>query len=137
MNSKLAAVLAATIVTVTTAPAFAMQSGAVRLDDVRIQAASNTFNDFNYMGLVDIAFTNTGSVPIHEIVFGLHDSSGRLLARIKDVGNYAAGSAVRHRFNSTERDAHQQVAVEEVTFTDGTVWTNTDQPAPVTRRQSR
>jgi hypothetical protein len=119
------------------ATSFPSQSAPIRLNDVQIAEASDTFNNFNYLGLVTVSFTNTSSMPATEIVFALWDRHGVFLNNIKDVGNYAPGAAVRYGFANLETALHQQLDVEKVTFADGSIWTNSVPFNAVSRRQSR
>jgi hypothetical protein len=105
----------------------------VRLDNVQIAQYYGQFNDY-FPGLVTVSFTNEAAKPVTDVVFDL-EANGQVLRQYDDAGNYAQGSTVRHSFYDTEVGSGQTLAVESVTFADGTVWNNTD--TLPSRRQSQ
>jgi hypothetical protein len=112
----------------------ALQASPVRLDNVSIQQSYGVHNNFAYTGLVSVAFTNETAIPVTKIVFDVESQNGNVIARINDVGNYAQGVTVKHSFPDIQTNNGQQLAVESVTFADGSSWSNTDTVAP--RRQA-
>jgi hypothetical protein len=106
----------------------------VRLDNVQIAQYYGQFNNY-FPGLVTVSFTNQAAKPVTNIVFDLEANDGQVLRQYDDAGNYAQGSTVRHSFSDTEVGAGQSLAVESVTFADGTVWNNAD--TMPSRRQSQ
>jgi hypothetical protein len=107
----------------------------IRLDGVQISKDAGFNNDFAYPGMVNVSFTNMSAVPAKEIVFSLHGYKGHLLGTYHDVGSFAQGQTVSHRFTDRNIDESQQLEVDKATFADGTVW-EAGQPNPMTRRQA-
>lgn len=98
------------------------QSAPIRLDNVQVEQSYGPQNDFN-PGLVTVSFTNENDSPATDIIFAL-EANGRIIDRFEDVGSYAKGESVRHSFQDIQDNNNQQVAVEKVTFADGSVWNN-------------
>jgi hypothetical protein len=125
MNKKL---MAAIIVAFFAAgvPAFAatapVQGSAIRLDRVLIEQSYAEHNNFE-AGVVSIAFTNTGSVPVTSVVFDLLGYQGAIIAQYNDVGSFSPGTIIRHNFPDTHNDFDQKIQVGSITFADGTSWT--------------
>jgi hypothetical protein len=125
MNKKstVAAIVAAFLASAV--PAFganvSLPENAIRLDNVQIEQSYGIFNNFE-AGVITIAFTNTSAVPVSAVVFDLLGYQGRIVAQYNDVGPFAQGASVRHRFPNTHDDPNQQIEVDSVKFADGTTW---------------
>jgi hypothetical protein len=138
MNFKAAAATLGAAILIAGVPVLASaaptQPSPIRLDSVQVAPTYGTFQDF-FPGLVTVSFTNQASVPVTNVVFDV-ESNGRIIHRIKDVGSYAYDQTIKHSFSypDTQVNENPQLAVESVTFADGTTWTNTDQMG--SRRQS-
>jgi hypothetical protein len=125
---SLAATLGAAIL-LAGAPALASaaptQVGPIHIDGVQLieQAAAEDEN-YNRPDAVDISFTNSNRAPATDIVFAL-ESNGAVIDQFNDVGSFAPGVRVNHRFASDALTmGNAQLAVAKVTFADGTVWSD-------------
>jgi hypothetical protein len=130
---KLLSTLTATLgaaVLLAAAPALASaadsQTSPIRLDNVQIFTTPSPEVDY-YPGSADVSFTNDSDVPATRIQFALV-ANGVVLDRINDVGSFAPGVTVKHHFADSDSTPDQKVAVAEVTFADGSIWTNSDVP---------
>jgi hypothetical protein len=125
MNKKSVAAAIVAAFFATGVPAFAAtaptQGSAIRLDSVQIEQSYGVFNNFE-AGVVQIAFTNTSAVPVTAVVFDLLGYQGRIIAQYNDVGSFAQGATMRHRFPNTHEDYDQKIQVGRVTYADGTTW---------------
>jgi hypothetical protein len=132
VNIKLAAATLGAALILAGSPAFAadMQSGPIHIDNVAVYGGtmsnSNTDNIIT-PGTAAIAFTNTYSFPATEVIFAL-ETNGYVADRFDDVGSFAAGVTINHKFGENESGSGLRVAVEKATFADGTVWVNPDVP---------
>jgi hypothetical protein len=130
VNIKLAAATLGAALILAGSPAFAadMQSGPIHIDNVAIYGG-NTSNanadNISTPGSAAIAFTNRYNFPATEVVFAL-ETQGYVVDRIDDVGSFATGVTINHKFG--ESNPATRVAVEKATFADGTVWVNPDVP---------
>jgi hypothetical protein len=115
----------------------AVINGPIHLDRVQISPADGFQNNFAYLGIVTVAFTNTSAAPATEIVFGVRGTDGTIIGQYKDVGSYERGVRVRHSFTDVQSDPHQQLEVESATFADGSEWNNPGPTTPISRRQTR
>jgi len=106
----------------------------IQLNSVQIGQYYGTFNDFSYPGIVSVAYTNEAAQPVTDVVFDLESSDGTLLRQYDDTVSLQPGASVKHNFNNTKVGANQQLAVDSVTFADGSTWSNTD--AFPSRRQA-
>jgi hypothetical protein len=100
------------------------QSGPIRLDKVQITQSYGPRDEFA-PGLVTVAFTNENDSPATDIIFALV-SDGKVIDRYEDVGTYTKGDTVRHSFQDIQDNNNQELAVEQATFADGTVWSNSE-----------
>jgi hypothetical protein len=138
MNFKTAAATLGAAIVIAGSPVLASaapaQPSPIRLDSVQVAPTYGTFQDF-YPGLVTVSFTNQATAPVASIVFDV-ESGGKVIQRIKDVGSFAYDQTVKHSFSYPDNQVNYdpQLAVESVTFANGTTWTNTDQMG--SRRQS-
>jgi hypothetical protein len=105
----------------------------IRVDSVQIEQYYGQFDNF-FPGLVTVSFTNQTAQPVTNVVFDLKSANGQLLRQYDDAGNYLPGASAKHAFNNTEEGANQTLAVDSVTFADGTTWSNAD--AFTSRRQA-
>jgi hypothetical protein len=137
VNIKLATATLGAAIILAAAPAFAsaadFQSGPIRIDSVQVSGGTTTDdNDSTVIvpGSAAIAFTNQYSSPATDVVFAL-ETNGYVVDRFDDVGSFAPGVAIKHRFSENRPSDDMRVAVEQATFADGTVWHNPDvAPAP-------
>jgi hypothetical protein len=138
MNFKSAAATLGAAILIAGSPVLAsaapVQPSPIRLDSVQIAPTYGTFQDF-FPGLVAVSFTNEATVPVTSIVFDV-ENGGKVIHRIKDAGTFANGQTIKHTFNYPDNQTNYdpQLAVESVTFADGSTWTNTDEMG--SRRQS-
>jgi hypothetical protein len=134
MNIKTAAATLAGAILIAGSPVLASaatyQASPIRLDSVNIAPSAGIHNNFAYTGLVNVAFTNESPVAITQVVFDI-EAGGKVIDRISDTGSYAQGVTVKHSFPDIQTNLDQQLAVESVSFADGTSWSNTDQVAPL------
>ena len=86
-------------------------------------------------GTVTVSFTNLAPQAANEVLFLVHDSSGRVIDSYDDRGTFSQGATIRNTF--TMRDAHSapKVDVEKITFVDGSEWV-AGQSNPLSRRQA-
>jgi hypothetical protein len=117
----------ASAATVVTAPS------PIRLDSVQIAPYYGQFDNY-FPGLITVAFTNESAKPVTGVVFDL-ESNGNVIRRYHDKTTLAQGASIKHAFSDTNEASDKNLAVESVTFADGTVWNNTD--AVPSRRQSQ
>jgi hypothetical protein len=103
------------------------QAGPIRLDNVQIFTTPSPEDVDYYPGSADVAFTNDSDVPATRIQFALV-ANGIVLDRISDVGSFAPGVTIKHHFADSDSTPDQKIAVAEVTFADGSIWTNSDVP---------
>ena len=105
----------------------------IHVDSVQIEQTYGIFNNL-FPGLVTVAFTNQATQPVTDIVFDLESSNGTFIRQYDDAGNVQPGKSVKHAFNNSDIGANQTLAVDSVTFADGTTWSNID--AIPSRRQT-
>jgi hypothetical protein len=139
VNFKLATATLGAALVLAGSPAFAsaadMQAGPIRINNVQIYGrALSDDNDFTQPAYASISFTNEYESPATDIVFVL-ENDGYIIDRFDDAGTFAKGVTVSHRFPESRPGVDQRVAVEKVTFADGTTWSNDQvsaapQPAP-------
>ena len=132
MNIKLATATLGAALILAGSPAFAadVQSGPIHIDNVAIYGGNTTnSNDDNIItpGSAAIAFTNQYNFAATEVVFAL-ETNGYVADRFDDVGSFATGVTINHKFSENESNSAMRVAVEKATFADGTVWVNPDVP---------
>lgn len=132
MNIKLATATLGAALILAGSPAFAadMESGPIQIDNVAIYGGLTTnANADNIIqpGSAAISFTNTYNFPATEVVFAL-EAQGYVVDRFEDVGSFATGVTINHKFGENEPNPATRVAVEKATFADGTVWVNPDVP---------
>lgn len=102
-----------------------LEGSPVRLDRVQITQSYAIFNNFAYPGLVTVAFKNETAVPVTKVVFDLK-VNGNVINRFTDVGTYREGASIKHSYQDNASGDNQNLAVESVSFADGSVWNNTD-----------
>jgi hypothetical protein len=98
------------------------QSQPIYINDV--QAISQSTTDRSTMPIAtQIAFTNEYSAAATHVVF-LLESRGAVVDRFDDVGTFAPGVLVRHRFPEIGLGGATSVVVAAASFADGTTWQN-------------
>jgi hypothetical protein len=132
VNLKLATATLGAALILAGSPAFAagMQSGPVHIDSVALYGGNTSNSNADNIitpGSAAIAFTNTYNFPATEVVFAL-ETQGYVVDRFDDVGSFANGVTIKHKFGENQMSSDMRVAVEKVTFADGTVWQNPDVP---------
>ena len=136
MNIKSAAAALGAALIVAASPVIASaattQPSPLRLDSVQIAQYYGQFNEF-FPGRVTVAFTNEASLPITNVVFDV-EAGGKVVDRIKDAGSFPQGQTVKHSFPNFTTNYNTNLAVESVTFSDGSTWTSTDEAG--SRRQA-
>jgi hypothetical protein len=115
-------------------PVDAALNGPIHLDRVQIAPADGIHNNFAYLGIVTVAFTNFSAVPATGIVFALRGTNGAIIDRYTDAGTYEKGVSVHHSFTDVQSDPNQSLEVETATFADGSEWTN---PGPAKLKSLR
>jgi hypothetical protein len=129
VNIKLATAALGAALVLAGSPAFAsaadgMQSGPIRIDNVQIYGmAVSDDENMNVPAYAAVAFTNQYDSPATDVVFVL-ENNGFVIDRFDDAGSFAKGVTIHHRFPESQPAIDQRVAVERVSFADGTVWTN-------------
>jgi hypothetical protein len=128
VNTKLATAILGAALILAGSPAFAadMQSGPIHIDNVAVYGGNTSnANADNIItpGSAAVAFTNQYNFPATEVVFAL-ESQGAVVDRFDDVGSFANGVTINHKFAENQAYAGMRVAVEKATFADGTVWVN-------------
>ena len=132
MNIKIATATLGAALILAGSPAFAadVQSGPIHIDYVTTYGGnatnSNGENTYN-PGSAAIAFTNQYNFPATEVVFAL-ETNGYVADRFDDVGSFATGVTINHKFGENHQSSEMRVAVEKATFADGTVWVNPEVP---------
>ena len=114
----------------------AVLNGPIHLDRVQIAAADGINNNFAYLGIVTVAFTNTSAIPASDIVFAVRGTNGAIIDRYEDVGTYERGVTVRHSFTDLQTDPNQRLEVDSATFADGSEWNNPGPTTTIGRRQT-
>lgn len=129
MNIKVAAASLGAALIIAGSPVLASaadtQTGPIRIDNVQTYGGGAA-DDNVYMilpGWAAIAFTNQYSSPATDVVFAL-ETNGYVIDRFDDVGTFAPGVTINHKFAASQAADNQRVAVEKATFADGTVWVN-------------
>jgi hypothetical protein len=128
VNIKLATATLGAALILAGSPAFAadMQSGPIHIDHVAVYGGNTTDGNADNIitpGSAAIAFSNQYKFPATEVVFALV-TNGYVADRFDDVGSFAAGVTINHKFGENESGSGLRVAVEKATFADGTVWVN-------------
>jgi hypothetical protein len=105
------------------------QTGPIRIENAQLfgNNLSDEDTSSSVPSSIKIDFTNNGNSPATHVVFAI-ESDGVVLNTIDDAGSFAKGATISHTFNDDELSSEQQVAVEQATFADGTVWNNPDVP---------
>ncbi len=85
-------------------------------------------------GFASYAFVNHSAVPATEVDLTLY-GNGEPLATLRDVGMFSKGITIQRSIATEALARDQQLAVAEVKFADGSVWTN-DEAAPHALRQT-
>jgi hypothetical protein len=130
MNIKHAAAAFGAALILASSPAFAsaaesMQSAPIRIDNVQLYGmAVSDDENMNVPAYAAIAFTNEYDSPATDIVFVLESNGGFVIDRFYDAGTFRKGVTIHHRFAENRSGIDERVAVERVSFADGTVWTN-------------
>jgi hypothetical protein len=142
MNIKQATAALGAALILAGSPAFASaaestQSVPIRIDNVQLYGmALSDDENMNVPAYAAIAFTNEYDSPATDIVFVL-ENNGSVVDRFDDAGTFAKGVTIHHRFAENQPGIDPRIAVERVSFADGTVWTNSTisvapQPDPAT-----
>jgi hypothetical protein len=134
---RVTAILGAALV-IAGSPALAsaadIQSGPIHINELTLTggfSADADGDDATYLpGAANISFTNRNAVTATDVVFAL-ETEGYVVDRFNDVGSFAPGVTIHHRFGETQPTDNMRVAVAQATFADGTVWQNPDVPAPL------
>jgi hypothetical protein len=132
VNIKLATATLGAALILAGSPAFAadMQSGPIHINNVAVYGGNTSdANADNIItpGSAAIAFTNQYNFPATEVIFAV-ETQGYVADRFDDVGSFATGVTINHKFGENESGSDMRVAVEKATFADGTVWVNPDVP---------
>jgi hypothetical protein len=132
VNIKLATATLGAALILAGSPAFAadMQSGPIHIDNVAVYGGTTSNENADNIitpGSAAIAFSNQYKFPATEVVFALV-TNGYVAERLDDVGSFATGVTINHKFGENEPNSDLRVAVEKATFADGTVWVNPDVP---------
>jgi hypothetical protein len=135
--TRVAATLGAALI-LAGSPAFAsaadMQSGPIHINLLTLSGGYSADADGDEAtilpGAANISFTNRNAVTATDVVFAL-ETHGFVIDRFNDVGSFAPGVTINHRFPESQPSDDMRVAVAEATFSDGTVWQNPDVPAPL------
>jgi hypothetical protein len=110
-----------------------VQSGPIHINKVTLSGGYSANADGDSATVLpaaaNISFTNQSTVIATDVVFAL-ETNGWVADRFNDVGSFAPGVAIHHRFPENEFPGDIRVAVAQATFVDGTVWQNPDVPAP-------
>jgi hypothetical protein len=128
VNIKLATATLGAALVLAGSPAFAadMQSGPIHIDNVAVyggNSANTNADNIITPGSAAIAFSNQYKFAATEVVFAL-ESHGYVLDRFDDVGSFATGVTIDHKFGENQSAADLRVAVEKATFADGSIWVN-------------
>jgi hypothetical protein len=139
--TTLAATLSAALLLSAT-PVFAAEATPHQVGPIHIDAAQlcgqnieDEDSDGTVATSVKIEFTNTNPSPATDIVFAL-EAGGVIVGTVEDAGSFADGVKISHTLADDELFDAQQVAVEKVTFADGTVWNSPDVPASPAAEES-
>jgi hypothetical protein len=132
MNNTFLTAILATALTAGGSPAFAtgMQPAPIQIDKVAVYGGSVSdtgADNIGTRGWAVVTFTNEYNAPATEVVFAL-ETRGAIVDRFDDVGSFATGIAIKHRFEGKQSDSEMDIVVEKATFADGTVWVNPDDP---------
>jgi hypothetical protein len=100
------------------------QTGPIRIDNTVLNRDLGEATEFA-PGYAQVAFTNQNGVPATNVVFAL-TSNGHVVGNVEDDGSFAPGVTIRYDFQDHCSADDQQLAVQSVTFADGTVWNNPD-----------
>jgi hypothetical protein len=136
LAATLSAALLLSATPVLAAEATPQQAGPIHIDAAQLfgQNLEDEDSDGSVPSSVKIDFTNTYASPATKIVFAL-ESDGVMIGHVTDAGSFAEGVKVSHTYADDEISDAQQVAVERVTFADGTVWSSPDVPASRTTEE--
>jgi hypothetical protein len=137
VNIKFAAATLGAALILAGSPVFAadMQSSPIVVDSVQAQSA----DDSSHGTLMTIAYTNESQVPATEVIFAF-EANGQVIDRVDARGLFNQGVEVEESLpDYGSADDGAQIAVESVTFADGSVWNNaavsatpsSDAPAPL------
>ena len=113
------------------APALAsadeMQAGPIQLNSVH-STQTLTPDATEDPGLARIAFTNTGSMPATDVVFAVTSNDNHVVDVYDAAGSFAPGVTISKAFPSDTlaSPTDGKVAVQSVTYADGSVWVNPD-----------
>jgi hypothetical protein len=110
------------------------QANPIRITDIQVTKAWHTEDKFTQPRMVTITFANQNALPATEIVFDLRDSGGRIINQYRDAGKYAQGKSITHGFFDVHVPRRFQMDAAKVTFEDGSVWTASEEAAPVRRQ---
>jgi len=130
VNIKLAAATLGAALILAGSPAFAsdMQSRPIHIDNVQVFGGNTSDANDNTIvlpGSTAISFTNHYGVPATDVVFTVQNQ-GYVVDRFNDVGSFATGVTIKHKFAENQANPEMRVAVEKATFADGSVWVNPD-----------
>jgi hypothetical protein len=112
------------------------QTDPIRITGIEVDKAWHNDAMFTFPGMMYVTFTNTNPVTATQILFVLRDQGGGVVDQYKDVGTYAQGQSITHGFFDLKMTRQLQIKAERVTFSDGSVWTNSEDLQPVSRRQA-
>ena len=128
MNIKLATATIGAALILAGSPAFAadLQSGPIHIDNVQLSGGITSDGNDNAIvapGSTAIAFRNQYGSAATDVVFAL-ENHGYVVDRFDDVGSFATGVTIVHRFAVDQPNPEMRVAVEKATFADGSIWVN-------------
>lgn len=121
MNIKRVATSLAAITILAGVPVLALAdtSAPVTVDAVRVSPVD--LDNGSGVGSVAVNFKNTSDKTATEVVFAL-DNNGTQFDTFYADGSFAPGASIVQTFDTTDDYNASQVKVEEVKFSDGSVW---------------
>jgi hypothetical protein len=112
--------------TIAPAAADAPATGPIHLDNVDIVPWTEGLG----AGGISVTFTNANTVTARRILFDLIAGS-KIIGRYDDAGSFAPGTRVKHGFVNWHAEPSQTLAIERVSFSDGSSWAHGEMvPAP-------
>jgi hypothetical protein len=128
VNIKLATATIGAALILAGSPAFAadLQSGPIHIDNVQLYGGTTSDGNDNAIvapGSTAVAFRNQYGSAATDVVFAL-EYHGYVIDRFDDVGSFATGVTIVHRFAVNQPNPEMRVEVEKATFADGSIWVN-------------
>jgi hypothetical protein len=117
---------AAVFATILAAAADTSAAEPIHLDNVEIVPWTEGLG----AGGISVTFTNANTVAARRILFDLI-AGGKIIGRYDDAGSFAPGTRIKHGFVDWHAEPGQTLAIERVTFSDGSSWAHGEMvPAP-------